>query len=135
MIENMKENRAEGDEEQTQGKERKVKKVKTLEGREGRILEWQSKSRKKRGLARRSDVSPTLASSKIRILSSQLVNRALVYHSPFHPWAFYPFTLVIYTFCVIQSVYSLASQKIYFPHVIFTFLFPNSPLLSSIFFI
>lgn len=37
MIENMKENRAEGDEEQTQGKERKVKKVKTLEGREGRI--------------------------------------------------------------------------------------------------
>lgn len=44
-------------------------------------------------------LKPTLilASSKIRVFSSQLVNRILVYHSFFLSTTFYPFTLAIST--------------------------------------
>lgn len=57
-------------------------------GREGRRGGWSEQKEEKIGcLGKKGDVTPTPASSKIRVFSSRLLIRAAVYHSPSAPAA------------------------------------------------
>lgn len=77
MSEDVKANRAEGDGEQAWRKKERSWEGGREGGKCGERRDIRAKGEENR-LARKSDVMPTLASSEIRVFSSQLFNRALV---------------------------------------------------------